>query len=168
MKIFPRKLPASLASSLTEHLGSRPAVLAWGETPDGGAVVGLTDRFCVWADGEWRSVGWHDVVRGGWNDEAGSLHWTARDGVSHEVALSDPGRMPELFRERVEASILLARTVELGGGRRIIVSARRDLADAHAPALWLVTPGPRTDMADPEVVAIAQAKIAELQGEYGL
>jgi len=72
-------------------------------------------------------VGWHLIERGGWNDELHQLSWVQLDGRRGAIQLAEPARLPELFRERVEATIVVRRFVPLAGDRGVTVSARRDL-----------------------------------------
>lgn len=74
---------------------------------------------------------WRDVDAGGWDPDTGTLTltWVGR-GPALAWRLwsrTGPGRVPEAFRERVQASVVLARTVELGGGRTARVVIRNDL-----------------------------------------
>ena len=46
------------------------------------------------------------------------------------MQLTEPGRMPELFRERIAATIALERFVPLAGERGVTITARRNLDDA--------------------------------------
>jgi hypothetical protein len=80
-----------------------------------------------WGEQEWRHVGWHEIERGGWNAETAKLSWAQYGGRRGSVGLDEPGRLPELFRERVAASIAVERFVSVQGDRGVIVTARRDL-----------------------------------------
>jgi hypothetical protein len=101
----------------------------------------------------WRHVGWHQIEHGGWNAEAHKLSWSTYDGSREFIDLVEPGRMPELFRERVSASIVAERFVPIAGERGVTISGRRDLAEAspspgtrHSAAASVGTPtrfGPR-------------------------
>ena len=50
------------------------------------------------------------------------------------LELTDPGRFPELFRERIQATIAVERFVPLAGERGVIIAARRDLGGSGAVA----------------------------------
>ena len=165
MDLFARRgLPTDLQATLRSHLGARPRVLAWGATPAGGAVVALPDRLSVHEGGAWSDTGWHQVLRGGWDAEASALHWTGPDG-DHTVPLADPGRIPEVFRERVEATILLQHSVDVGPGRVVTVSARRDQS-GRTPVAWALHAGRGVRLDDPEVAALATAELERLRTEY--
>lgn len=158
------RLTAEQTDSLRGHLGRRFRALAVGSGPEG-AVVGLADRMCLAAADSWIDVHWHSVARGGWDAEASSFHWVSFDGTEHRLTLDAPGRLPDLFRERVEATILLQQLVDVGAGRTLVVSARRDLADPHARAKWTISGNPRI-LADPAAVAAANVELARLRAEY--
>lgn len=158
------RLDARLADSLNQHIGRRVRPLAVGTGPDV-AAAGLHDRLCLHVEGAWVDVRWHDIARGGWDAEASALHWVAFDGTEHHLALDIPGRVPDLFRERVEATILLQRLVDVGGRATLVVSARRDLADAEAKAIWTISGNPRI-LADPNAVAVANVELERLRTEY--
>ena len=60
-------------------------------------------------------MGWHEIERGGWNGETEQLRWQTYGGARSAVALPDPARVPEVFKERVDASIVVRAFVPLGG-----------------------------------------------------
>jgi len=125
---LPGDVFTSWATSLQSEPGRPARILAWAVGPAG-------DQFCVgspaalsWGGPSgWRHVGWHLIERGGWNAELHQLSWVQLDGRRGAVQLDAPGRLPELFRERVEASIVVRQFVPLAGERGVTISARRDL-----------------------------------------
>ena len=116
---------AAWTASLSERPGRPARILAWARGPDG-YVVG-SPAALSWGEEEWRHVGWHEIERGGWNAETAQLSWVQYGGRRGSVGLEEPGRLPELFRERVAASIAVERFVSIHGDRGVIVTARRDL-----------------------------------------
>lgn len=167
MKLFLDKgnLPSDQFAALSEHLGRRPRVLAWGASADG-AVVALPDRFCVRTTDGWLDIPWHQVLSGGLGADGATMHWRLLDGTRGEVRLEKTGRFPDAFRDRVEATILLQRQLVFAPGRVLVVSARRDLGRPDAPATWTVHAGPGVRMDDPEVRAFADAELDRLRVEY--
>lgn len=164
MNLFARRgLPDDLEAGLRAHTGGRPRVLAWAPA-ESGAVVALPERLAVLDGDGWTSIGWHEVLRGGWDADASALHWTGPDG-GRSVPLADPGRLPEVFRERVEATILVQRSVDLARGRFVIVSARRD-PWGEAPVAWALHPGPGVRLEDPDTAEQAAAALERLRAEY--
>lgn len=102
-------------------------MLAWAETADS-FCIGSPGRLSYGSAAGWTHVGWHEIEHGGWNVETRTLSWVRHDGGRGSVTLAEPGRLPELFRERVEASIMIKKYVSLVGDRGVTVTARRDLA----------------------------------------
>jgi hypothetical protein len=128
---LPRDAYGSWVASLRAEPGRPARILAWA----GGLAPSGTQQFCIGSpavlssggpDG-WQHVGWHLIERGGWNGELHQLSWVQVDGRRGAVQLDKPGRLPELFRERVEASIVVKQFVPLAGERGVTISARRDL-----------------------------------------
>lgn len=166
MKLFAGRLPADAAASLTTHLGRRPQVLAWGRSTDG-VLVALHDRLAVMDADGWRDVPWHDVLSGGWDGEARSLHWVRLSSGEHvDVPLTEPGSLPEVFRERVESTFLVTQVIRPAPGQSITITARRNLMDADAPVLWTAHPARGVRMDDPATLAFAEAELARLRAEY--
>ena len=59
----------------------------------------------------------------------------ARHPPHGSLELIEPGRLPELFRERISATIAVERFVPLAGERGVIIAARRDLGGSGA-VVW--------------------------------
>ena len=114
----------------------------------------------------WRHLGWHEIEHGGWNAESRSLSWTLYGGRRGRVGLPEPGRLPELFRERVAASIVVERFVPIRGERGVTVTARRDLGGSGA-ITWHSTLTRGLSWSTPGVTEEAARASAELQSEYG-
>lgn len=166
MGLFDRAgLPAADFRSLTEAVGRRVRVLAWARGADG-PVVGLADRLAVRGPDAWRFIGWHEVGSGGWDAATGHLRWRLTDGVRDDLVLENPGSLPDLFRERVEASIVVQERFELSRGRAAMIVARRPLDDTRAPLQWTVTRhGGSFDIAQADQ---ADAELARLRAEYDI
>jgi hypothetical protein len=123
---LPQDAYAGWLTSMREVPGRPPRILAWagqGEQLAIGSPVVLSTG----GVSGWRHVGWHLIERGGWNDELRRLSWVQLDGRRGDVELAEPGRLPELFRERVEATIVVKQFVSLAGERGVTISARRSL-----------------------------------------
>lgn len=107
--------------------GGAGRMLVWARADDS-FCIGSPGRLSFGSAAGWTHVGWHEIERGGWNVETQTLSWVRHDGDRGSVALAEPGRLPELFRERVEASIMIKKYVPLVGDRGVTVTARRNLA----------------------------------------
>ncbi|MGB3185138.1 MAG: hypothetical protein WBB15_04655 [Ornithinimicrobium sp.] len=113
---------------------------------------------------------WHDVSTGAWDPESGTLSvtWIGSDrAVQWSMRTqSGPGRIPEVFRERVSASVVRTREVKLGPKRSARVSVRavmstRELIDQVA---W----GRGSSSADTELAGEVERARSEVRAEVGL
>ncbi|HEY3547977.1 MAG TPA: hypothetical protein VGK17_18045 [Propionicimonas sp.] len=168
MALFGRTaLDPETDAALTRLVGRRPRMLAAGRGPEGEAV-GLIDRLVYRSGGEWHQQFWHDIERGNWDQPTRRLRWTAIDGETVEVELTETGMLPDLFNERVTASIACMRVVDLEPRGTAVITARRHLGDATAPLVWRISPGkgasPQAVNGDPSVAA----ELARLRAEYDL
>lgn len=158
-------LDAGEYSALSEFLGvRRPRVLAWAPTADG-IVVGLPDALVVRADKGWTKIAWTQIVRGGWDSTSSAFTWTLSDGQRGGVAVDEPGRLPELFRERVTASIIVNQPLEDRALRGVTVVARRNPAAPQDEWDWQIIPpaaGPLTRGAQ----ALAEQELARIRADY--
>ena len=153
--------------ALTQLVGRRPRILASGRGAEG-EVVGLIDRLVYRTGGQWGQLFWHHVERGTWDQASRRLRWTDIAGDASEVELTETGFLPDLFNERVTASIACLRVVDLVTRGTAVITARRDLGDATAPLVWRTSPGtgvsPEAVAADPVVAT----ELARLRVEYDL
>lgn len=134
-----RGLPAEVYSSLIESLRAddRPTerILAWATSGEG-YCVGFPAVLSYGNVGEWTHLGWHEIESGGWNSETRRLSWRTYAGRRGMLDLAEPARLPELFRERVAATIVVEKFVVLDDRRGVTISGRRDLARPDAPIAW--------------------------------
>ncbi|MDR1077746.1 MAG: hypothetical protein LBL55_03625 [Propionibacteriaceae bacterium] len=157
--------PRPVLAELRRHRPGARA-LAWAETADGYAVA--LPGHLAWGRGriplDWRLIGWHDIVRGGWDPDAGRLRWCDGAGGSEQVDLIRPGRLPLVFQDRVEATFALER--RLGQGpEEIVLSAQRRLDDDQAALIWRITPlDPAT--LPPARLAEAERLLEKLRQSY--
>src|SRR3954453_20711834 len=91
--------PAAFAAwrtSLAETPGRPARILAWAKGP-ADFVVGSSAALSWGADQAWSHVGWHEIERGSWNAETGTLTWALHGGRRGFAVLEQPGRLPEVF-----------------------------------------------------------------------
>lgn len=164
---IPAETHASWVSSLSTQAGRQVRVLAWAATADGVAVA--SPSALSYGDTEgWTHLGWHEIERGGWDEEGGRLGWYRYGGERGELALTEPGRLPEVFRERVAASIVLEKFVPIRNGRGVLISGRRDLAAPGSPITWNATLGRGLTWHTEGVQAATEAAIAQVRTEYDM
>ena len=149
----------------SEGTGDGPGPDA-GDGVDAGDVSSGTADSSLAVDDGWRHVGWHEIEHGGWNAESSSLSWTLYGGRRGRVGLAAPGRLPELFRERVAASIVVERFVPIRGERGVTVTARRDLSGSGGIS-WHSTLTRGLSWSTEGVAEEVARASAELQSEYG-
>jgi hypothetical protein len=153
-----------LDPALTELLGGRRP-LATASSADGD-VVGTLDRL-FFADGTgWAEQPWHEIERGGWDGESGTLSWTTISGERLAIRLPEPRGVPDLFNERVTATIVATRTLDLGRHRKGVLTGRRDLSPGASGVLWTVTPGHGTSAAELLGDPLVSLELERLHAEY--
>jgi len=166
---------------------SRPAIavpagerlLAWAGV-EGGAAAGTRDALYLQvtmpdlssaAPAETIRIPWEQVQAADWDPDASTLrvaevgHWGEPRPV-HTLTVREPGRLLELVRERVTASILLQRHVSVSARRGVRVIARRAPSGA-APVTWIFEYDEGVDPDDPAVRLVADAALANAREEVG-
>jgi hypothetical protein len=163
----PPEAYASWHDTLAETPGRQARILAWAPTTGGLTILSPAALSVLVQDG-WQHVGWHEIERGGWNSETEQLRWQTYAGGRGAAVLPEPARVPEVFAERVAASIVFERFVPIGPGseRGVVVNGRRDLGDAAAEVHWHATLTRGITWRTPGVSEVADAAIAELRHEY--
>jgi hypothetical protein len=113
---------------------------------------------------------WLEVDGGAWDPDTTVLSMTWVDGGAGQQwtlrRLTGPGRMPETFRERVSASVVLMREVDLGPGRRARVAIRKALDTRELQDQVLFGRGSRPD--DPLLAREVALARAELRDQVGM
>lgn len=161
------RLDRTALASLAALLGRRPVILAWANTTDGW-VVGTPGAMLL-GDGEsWRTFPWHQVTTGRWDDASGRLSWLDADGAEHTAALEGGGRFADLFNERVSASVVVSRRVEVAAGRHVTFALRRNLEPGSDQTAWQVVPGTGVDLGHPATRARVDQELAAVQADFGL
>lgn len=113
---------------------------------------------------------WHEVDAGAWNPDTWALAVTFVDGLDARQwvlqSRTGPGSVPEAFHERVSASVVLLRVIDLGPRRGARVSIRTDLRTRGLHEQVILSRGARPDDAEfAHDVLIARQ---ELRGQVGL
>lgn len=159
---------AELAEAYAVEVGRAPGKpLTAARTLDGWCVL-LPDFLAQQRGGRWHLDPWHLIEQGGWNDQNRELRWEMLGGRRGSAVMDDPARVPEVFRERVEASIVVQKHVPIDGTREGgVVSARRDLTDRDAPLDWRIRRGRGTD-ASPENMWLLETALDGLRADFDI
>ncbi len=145
-------------------------VLAWAAAAEG-VVAGTRDALYLRLGSVETRIAWEAVEAADWDRDTGVLRvsevgtWGARR-PEHRLTIDEPGRLLELVRERVTASLVLQRHVPLQGRRGLRVIARR-APRGDRPVTWVLEYDEGVDPADPEVQRAAQEALAAAQEEVG-
>jgi hypothetical protein len=160
----------SLVPSVAVPRGEK--VLAMTTATDGAVLAGTRDAFYVVRDGGTRRVPWEQVEAANWDRDTDTFRlsevgsWGEQRPV-HTATLTDPGRLLELVRERVTASVVLQRHVTLGRRRGLRVIARRAPSGAGA-VQWVYEYDEGVDPDDPAVRSAAREALEVMQRDVGL
>ena len=144
---------------------SRP--LARATTVEGIVVAGTRDALRI---GE-LTIPWEQVQSAEWDKEGAALvvaevgHWGEERPI-HRLAIPEPGRLLQLVRERVTASIVLQRHVAVDGRRGVFIIGRR-APSGHGPIAWIFEFQDGIDPADPAVQLLAQGALQSARADVG-
>lgn len=147
-------------------------VLAATTSTDGTVLAGTRDAFYVVVGDVTRRVPWEQVEAADWDRDTDTFRlsevgtWGEQRPV-HTATLTDPGRLLELVRERVTASVVLQRHVPVAGRRGLRVIARRAPAGSGA-IQWVYEYDEGVDPDDPGVRAAARNALETMQRDVGL
>ena len=164
----PALLPAiTAACGLARH----ERVLAFGvDDNTGGYVVATSFALVVVRQNAERVFRrrWLAVDAGSWEPETATLTVTWADGGrGAQWSFRDqPTRLPETLRERVQASVVIARRLNLGDRRNGRVAIRQDFETRELVPQTILGRYTRAD--DPEVAAHVEAALAHLRDQVGL
>ena len=117
-------------------------------------------------------IPWEDVQAADWDRDTGLLRvsevgtW-GEARPEHTFTVEEPGRLLELLRERVTASVIFQRSVPVAGRRAVRVIARR-APRGDRPISWVYEFDEGLDPADPAVRRAAEAALAAARAEVGL
>lgn len=111
---------------------------------------------------------WHMVDTGVWSDEKRTLtvQWVDRAPASVWRLGDEPTTFPQVLRERVQATVVLADEVDLGDKRRARVVVRKNLETQQLLGQTLLGPGVRSS--DPGVREETRAALDRLREQVGL
>jgi hypothetical protein len=149
-------------------------VLAWAESASGPVVAGTRDALYLTSSAAELDtrLPWEQVEAADWDRDTSRLRisevgsW-GEERVVHTLTIEEPGRLLELVRERVTASVVLQRHVPISGRRGLRVIARR-APRGDRPLAWYCEYDEGVDPDDPAVRAAAEAALTAARDEVGL
>lgn len=146
-----------------ERLEPGERVLATADGPDG--PVTATTRRLVLPTGT--SLAWTAIETAGW-DRAESVLTVAEvpvttpKGRRHRLRLDRPGRLTDVVREQVTASVVISRRMPVDGARGVRVTGRRTPDDE---LIWSVQLDAGIDIDDPATRARVDEAVALVRSE---
>jgi hypothetical protein len=164
--------PWSRTPSPKVDVGPGEKVLATATATNGTVLAGTRDAFYAVAGGETRRVPWEQVEAADWDRDTETFRlsevgtWGEQRPV-HSATLTEPGRLLELVRERVTASVVLQRHVAVAGRRGLRVIARR-APSGSGGIHWVYEYDEGVDPDDPTVRAAARGALEEARRDVGL
>ncbi len=146
-------------------------VLATTRDAAGDWQVATDQALHVCVDGRHQRIAWQCVDRATWDRDSERLVVVevadfGEPQQRHQLEISEPGRLLEVVRERVTASVLMSRHVPVAGSRGLKVVARRAPA-GNGEVTWSFWLGEGLQPGDPAVQAAAERGLAEAQAELG-
>ena len=132
-----------------------------------GVIAGTRDA--IYLDGV--RLPWEEVEAADWDRESDRFRvsevgtW-GEPRRQHVFMIKEPGRLLELVRERVTASVVLQWHVTVTDRRGLRVIARRP-PRGDRPVRWLYEYDEGVDPDDPAVREVAEAALRDAQAEVG-
>ena len=165
--------PTDLPAAVRPTLGGGEQVLASAQEDGAGHWVVLTTfRLLEVADGGEVLLErpWHEVDTGAWDPDLWALAVSFVDQLGGRQWVlqrrTGPGMVPQVFRERTSASVVLLRSVDLGPRRTARVSIRKVLPTRELleQVLW----GRGAGESDAELAAAVRSARTDLRDQVGL
>lgn len=146
-------------------------ILSWCESVDGSVLAGTRDALYVDESAGTTRVPWEQVESARWDQESATLRVEevgAYGAVrpAHVFTVTEPGRLLELVRERVSASVLWQQHVPVAGRRGVRVIARRAVGGRGAVS-WFFDFDTGVDPDDPAVRQLAEEALARAKEGIG-
>lgn len=131
-------------------------------------LAALRSALAVWSAGAWEVIPWELIQAGKWDGKTSTLSLTLLDGAKRSFELEDAGLLPQVFRERVQASIVVEQRLPAPGGE-LLISGRRSLSDGpNTDIIWHALALGRTRLDDPGVGELALRVTEQLRLDYDM
>lgn len=157
-----QKVPAPV----TELVGpGQGRVLAWGQTAGDGWLVATKQRLICSDSG--LDVMWPQVLGASWDPPVLEVKlWRPASAATEAITLLDAGVLPQVVRERIEASLVIQQHVVISGGKGARFLARRDPVTDEVTWQTVLDPGLKAD--DPRVRERIDEALVTLRDAYGV
>ena len=153
----------SLFVGLDDVVGHPVDVLAYG-AGDGVLLAATREELALCRGETWTVWPWAEIGGGSWKAESQRFRWRTIDNQQHEVALTEVNRLPEVFRERVNTSMVVSSVLDVERGQVQIV-ARRGLG-RDSTLRWYATPSGGADLGHEPTRLAVVAETDRLRAEY--
>ena len=153
----------SLFVGLDDVVGHPVDVLAYA-TGEGILLAATREELALRRGETWTVWPWAEVGGGSWKVESQRFRWRTIDNQQHEARLTDIGRLPEVFRERVGMSMVVSTVLDVDRGQ-VQVVARRGLG-ADSTLHWYAIPSGGADLGHEPTRAAVVAETDRLRAEY--
>jgi len=167
------RLPSILARRPPLPVAAGERLLAWARLRDRGDQAGAPGWVGGTRDALYvpRRIPWEQVARADWDQDASVLRVVevapfGDPSPVHLLGLDDAGRLLQLVRERVSASIVVQRHVRVTGSRSVRILARR-APGGHGEPAWFVEYDEGLAPDDPRVDAVVQGALAAARADLG-
>jgi hypothetical protein len=162
------KLPADVLGRA--RLGRGERVLASASSGDTW-LLGTREAFVVVSPDDMVRVPWERVETADWDRDQERLRVSevgefGRPRPVHTFTMTEPGRLLQLVRERVTASVLFQSRIPVSGRRGVLVIARRAPA-GNGEVTWACEYDEGLDPSDPTVRLVVDEALQAAQDEVG-
>jgi hypothetical protein len=167
-----RRLPSEFAG-FAELLLDGERLLAWAPgpaRPDGTPTLVVATESALYPFGYTERIPWERVMRAAWDDPIQEVV-TANDAGGIDVirlALDDAGSIPQVIFERVMATIVMQRHVELESSGKLGATLVARRVRGGDEIRWEVVFDAGLDPRDSELRARADEELAALRASVGI
>ncbi len=173
MRIMPKltsRLPGSVAALL--HIEPGEKVIAWGSSPGDDptqTVFTVATDHALYVQVLEERIPWDRITKATWDDpllEVVAVDDGGRARPPARITIEAARDLPAAVHDRVTASVVVNERVDLGGGAKALLVARRG-SDGDA-VRWSVVFDAGVDAGDPAVRAAADEALARLRDSLGI
>lgn len=160
-----KKPSKALRQQVSDFLGQKTRILAFSAYEEI-SVAATQTGLVIFSPNQRMLIAWERILKGGWRIETDELWWELLDGKSGSVKLELADDLLGVFRDCVQASILVQRKIQIPQSGQVVISARRGLSD-DAEVFWHALPI-GADLADPVVCSLVRQETQRLKLIYGI